>query len=147
MAIGELLYEEKGKQTGIRVLESVMSVPVAEISGLGSLKFEGIGINTVWTMRVRLADDGISFVKGHGIMYGENSEVASYVIEGITKPNNSGGSSSRGSFKMTTTIEALINGTSKTNDKKLVLLTNKILVYELEQDEGGDYSLKTWEWK
>jgi hypothetical protein len=42
MAIGELLYEEKGKQTGIRVLESVISVPVAEISGLGSLKFEGI---------------------------------------------------------------------------------------------------------
>ncbi len=117
MPIGELLYEKKGKQTGIRVLESVMAVPVAEISGLGSLKIEGIGINTVWTMRVRLADDGISFVKGNGIMYGENSEVASYVIKGITKPNNSGGSGSRGSFKVTTTREALINGTSKTNEK------------------------------
>lgn len=146
MAIGELLYEESGKQTGIRVLESPNSLPVAEISGLGSLKFEGIAINTVWTMHVRLADEGISFVKGNGIMYGENSEVASYIIEGITRLSKSGGSSSRGTSKILTTGQGSVNNGPKSNDKKLALLTNKILVYELDQDEGGDYSLKTWEW-
>lgn len=116
-------------------------------SGFGSLKFEGIAINTVWTVLVRLADEGISFVKGNGIMYGENSEVASYMLEGITKPNKSGGSSSRGSSKILTTGEGSVNGISKSNDKKLALLTNKILVYEWDPDEGGDYTLKTWEWK
>jgi hypothetical protein len=44
----------------------------------------------------RLADNGISYVKDNGIMYGENNEVASYVIEGIIRPNSPGGSSSRG---------------------------------------------------
>ncbi|HEY7573351.1 MAG TPA: hypothetical protein VH796_18485 [Nitrososphaeraceae archaeon] len=108
MAIGELLYEESGKQTGIRVLESLNSLPIAEISGLGSLKFEGVAINTVWTMHVRLADEGISFVKENGIMYGENTEVASYIIEGITRPNKSGGSSSRGTSKILTTGQDLL---------------------------------------
>jgi hypothetical protein len=125
MVIGELLYEENGKQTGVRVLDSVTSEPIAEISGLGSLKFEGIAINVVWTMCVRLADDGISYVEGNGIMYGENNEVA-YVIEGLTRPNNSGGSSYRGSSRMVTIRETLATSNSKTNDKKLTLLNNKM---------------------
>ncbi len=29
MVIGELLYEETGKQTGVRVLDSVTSEPIA----------------------------------------------------------------------------------------------------------------------
>ena len=58
--------------------------------GIGSLKFEGIAINTVWTMCIRLGDDGISYVKGNGIKDGENNEVTSYVIQGMTRPNSSG---------------------------------------------------------
>lgn len=147
MATGDLLYEESGKQTGIRVLENATFEPIAEISGLGSLKFGGIAINTVWTIRVRLADEVISYVKGNGIMYAENNEVASYIIEGITKPNSSGGSSSRGSSRIMNIRDISASGDPKNKDRKLASLDNKTLVYELEQDEGGNYSLKAWEWK
>ena len=40
MALGELVFEENGKQTGISVVDN--NIPEPEISGLGSLKFEGI---------------------------------------------------------------------------------------------------------
>jgi hypothetical protein len=53
-------------------------------------------------MCIRLGDDGISYVKGNGINDGENNEVTSYVIQGMTRPNSSGGSSSRGSSRIVT---------------------------------------------
>jgi hypothetical protein len=52
MAIGELLYEENGNQTGIRLRDSVTPEPRVEISGQCSLKIEGNAINTVWTICV-----------------------------------------------------------------------------------------------
>ncbi|MFZ0329068.1 MAG: hypothetical protein WBP64_14640 [Nitrososphaeraceae archaeon] len=42
MALGELVFEENGKQAGISVVDNNIPEPIAEISGLGSLKFEGI---------------------------------------------------------------------------------------------------------
>jgi hypothetical protein len=79
-------------------------------------------------MHVRLADERISFVKGNGIMYGENNEVASYIIEGITRPNKSGGSRSRGTSKILTTDQGSGDDFSKSNDKKLALLADKISI-------------------
>jgi hypothetical protein len=46
MALGNLLYEEKGKQLSARTVDLVE--PTAEISGMGSMKYENVNINTHW---------------------------------------------------------------------------------------------------
>jgi hypothetical protein len=44
MALGNLLYEEKGKYLIARTL--CLVVPTAEISGMGSMKYQDVNINT-----------------------------------------------------------------------------------------------------
>jgi hypothetical protein len=135
MALGNLLYEEKGKQLSARTVDLVE--PTAEISGMGSMKYENVNINTHWTISVRLGQNGVSYAQGRGIMNAENNEVGTYSIYGITKPNSSGSSSSRGVSMFKTT----------SNGGKLSLLDDLVSVYELEQDTDGNYSAKYWEWK
>jgi hypothetical protein len=94
MALGNLLYEEKRKQLSARTVDLVE--PTAEISGMGSMKYENVNINTHWTISVKLGQNGISYAQGRGIMSADNNEVGTYSIIGITKPNSSGSSSSRG---------------------------------------------------
>jgi hypothetical protein len=88
MALGNLLYEEKGKQLSARTVDLVE--PTAEISGMGSMKYENVNINTHWTISVRLGQNGVSYAQGRGIMSAENNKVGTYSINGSTKPNSSG---------------------------------------------------------
>ncbi len=134
--IRKLLYEEKGKQLSARTVDLVK--PTAEISGMGSMKYEDVNINTHWTISVKLGQNGVSYAQGRGIMSAENNEVGAYSINGIAKPNSSGGaSSSRGVSMFKTTP----------NGGKLSLLNDLVAVYELEQDDDGSYTAKLWEWK
>ena len=136
MALGNLLYEEKGKQLSARTVDLVE--PTAEISGMGNMKYQDVNINTHWTISVKLGQNGISYAQGRGIMSAENNEVATYSINGIAKPNNSGdASSSRGVSMFKTT----------SNGGKLSQLNDLVAVYELEQDNDGNYTSKIWEWK
>lgn len=106
---------------------------------MGSMKYQDININTHWTISVKLpGQNGISYAQGRGIMNAENNEVATYSINGIAKPNSSSvGSSSRGVSMFRTT----------SNGGKLSVLNDLIAVYELEQDNEGNYTAKIWEWK
>jgi hypothetical protein len=134
--MGNLLYEEKGKQLSARTVDLVE--PTAEISGMGSTKYGDVNVNTHWTISVKIGQNGISRAEGRGIMSAENNEVGTYSIYGIAKPNSSGGgSSSRGvsMFKV------------PSNGGKLSLLNDLVAVYELEQDNDGNYTAKVWEWK
>jgi hypothetical protein len=136
MALGNLLYEEKGKQLSARTVDLVE--PTAEISGMGNMKYQDVNIDTHWTISVKLGQNGVSYAQGRGIMSAENNEVATYSINGIAKPNNSGtGSSSRGVSMFRTT----------SNEGKLSPLKDLVAVYELEQDNDGNYTAKIWEWK
>jgi hypothetical protein len=136
MALGNLLYEEKGKQLNARTVDLVE--PTAEISGMGGMKYENINIITHWTISVKLGQNGVSHAQGRGIMSAENNEVGTYSINGIGKPNSSGsGSSSRG----TSMFKTISNG------GKLSSLNDLVAVYELEQDNDGNYTAKVWEWK
>lgn len=129
MALGDLLFEEKGKQISSRTVDSVE--PTAEISGMGNTKYKDENISTHWTISVKLGQNGVSYAQGRGIMYAQNNEVATYSINGIGKANNSGGasSSSRG-ISMFHTNASSIN-------KKLSALNDMVTVYELEQDNDG----------
>jgi hypothetical protein len=56
MALGNLLYEEKGKQLSARTVD--LAEPTAEISGMGSTKYEDVNINTHWSVSVKLGQNG-----------------------------------------------------------------------------------------
>jgi hypothetical protein len=142
MALGDLLFEEKGKQISSRTVDSIE--PTAEISGIGNTKYKDQNISTHWTISVKLGQNGVSYAQGRGIMYAENNEVATYSINGIGKANNSGGG---GSSSSSSRGVSMFHTNASSNSGKLSALNDIVTVYELEQDNDGNYTAKLWEWK
>jgi hypothetical protein len=138
MALGELLYEERGKQTSA---ETIMDAeePLTEVNGIGNMKLKDVDVTTNWTLLVTFGNNGIGYSQGKGSMYLDNKEVASYTTSCITKPNSPDVASSRGMMR--------IRCSSNDNPKISSLLDGMAAVYELEQDNDGNYSAKFWEWK
>jgi hypothetical protein len=138
MALGELLYEERGKQTSA---ETIMDAeePLTEVTGIGNMKLKDVDVTTNWTLLVTFGNNGIGYSQGKGSMYLDNKEVASYTTSCITKPNSPDVASSRGMMR--------IRCSSNDNPKISSLLDGMAAVYELEQDNDGNYSAKFWEWK
>jgi hypothetical protein len=138
MALGELLYEERGKQTSA---ETIMDAeePLTEVTGIGNMKLKDVDVTTNWTLLVTFGNNGIGYSQGKGNMYLDNKEVASYTTSCITKPNSPDVASSRGIMR--------IRCSSYDNPKISYLLDGMAAVYELEQDNDGNYSAKFWEWK
>jgi hypothetical protein len=139
MALGELLYEERGKQISVQTIMEAEQ-PLTEVTGTGNMKLKDIDVTTNWTLQVTFGNNGIGYSQGNGSMYLDNKEVASYTMNSITKPNNPDIASSRGisrircsSFYDNPEISSLLDGTAA--------------VYELEQDNDGNYTAKFWEWK
>ena len=138
MALGELLYEERGKQTSA---ETIMDAeePLTEVNGIGNMKLKDVDVTTNWTLLVTFGNNGIGYSQGKGSMNLDNKEVASYTTSCITKPNSPDVASSRGMMR--------IRCSSNDNPKISSLLDGMAAVYELEQDNDGNYSAKFWEWK
>jgi hypothetical protein len=138
MALGELLYEERGKQTSA---ETIMDAeePLTEVNGIGNMKLKDVDVTTNWTLLVTFGNNGIGYSQGKGSLYLDNKEVASYTTSCITKPNSPDVASSRGMMR--------IRCSSNDNPKISSLLDGMAAVYELEQDNDGNYSAKFWEWK
>lgn len=136
MVLGELLYEERGKQTSA---ETIMDAeePLTEVSGIGNMKLKDVDVTTNWTLLVMFGNNGIGYSQGKGSMYLDNKEVASYTTSCITKPNSPDVASSRGIMRIR----------CSSYDGKNSSLDGIAAVYELEQDNEGNYSAKFWEWK
>jgi hypothetical protein len=108
--------------------------PLTEVTGTGNMKLKDIDVTTNWTLQVAFGNNGIGYSQGNGSMYLDNKEIASYTISSITKPNSPEITSSRGiSSYDNPEISSLLDGTAA--------------VYELEQDNDGNYTAKFWEWK
>jgi hypothetical protein len=138
MALGELLYEERGKQTSA---ETIMDAeePLTEVTGIGKMKLKDVDVTTNWTQLITFGNNGIGYSQGKGNIYLDNKEVASYTTSCIIKPNSPDLVSSRGMMR--------IHCSSYDNPKISSLLDGMAAVYELEQDNDGNYSAKFWEWK
>jgi hypothetical protein len=95
MALGELLYEERGKQTSARTIIEAKE-PLTEVTGTGNMKLKDMDVTTNWTLQVTFGNNGIGYSQGNGSMYLDNKEVASYIISSITKLNSSDIASSCG---------------------------------------------------
>jgi hypothetical protein len=139
MVLGELLYEERGKQTSARTIMEAEE-PLTEVTGTGNMRFKDIDVTTNWSLQVTFGNNGIGYSQGNGSMYLDNKEVASYTMSSITKPNSPDIASSRG-------ISRICCSSSYDNPEISSLLDGTAAVYELEQDNVGNYTAKFWEWK
>ncbi len=130
--IGELIFEIKGKTTGIRVLAE------------GKVEVSHSGAGTIFGKEATVADTGVSTLMPNGVfmadangmlMTAEGDSVMTK-INGIGWPTGKGWKSSyRGACYF------------MTSSPKLVNLNKTVGVWELESEENGEYSLKVWAWK
>jgi hypothetical protein len=130
--IGELISEYKGKNTSIRVLDDGKQESTS--MGMGTLlgKEASILITAVFT----LMPNGVFMLEGNGIEMTAERESAKLKFNGIGWPTGKGLKLSlRGAAYFMTIAPSLVS-------------LNKIVgVWELEQDEQGEFNLKVWAWK
>ncbi|MFQ5930028.1 MAG: hypothetical protein ACE5MK_10030 [Acidobacteriota bacterium] len=134
--LGELLYEEQGKTTGIRVLSSDSDGPKIEVSIQTSGKILGIEETSLWTYWSLVRPGGTLYGEGKGVMTTKDGDVVNCVGQAVGKPTGSGSAASwRGAVYFHTSSERLskLNGIAG--------------VFEYEVDENGNTDAKVWEWK
>jgi hypothetical protein len=123
--LGELLFENKGKITGQRVLSVENRIPKLEILISGTGIFTGsLEVTTTWTYWAIQRPNGTSYSEGKGvIMTKDGNEVATATGRGEGKMTESG----RMRY-----VSALFYETNSNN--KLAFLNHLIGVNEYEVD-------------
>jgi hypothetical protein len=134
--LGELIYEQKGKVIGQRVLDDSPPKVETSFSATGTLK-GGITVSEMGTYWSEARSPGILYGEVRGItMTNDGTEVATWKGGGIGRMNAGGKVSFRGAIYWHTT-----------SDGKLAPLNNVVGVFEYEVDEAGNTSAKVWEWR
>jgi hypothetical protein len=133
--LGELIYEQRGKISGYRVLDIEGPTVETSISGTGIIK--GVDVTDVVTYwsRPSAGDKNVFYAEGQGIILSKEGEMASWKGYGIGRYNN------RSRADMGSVIF------SSKSDGKLSFINNTIGVFEYEADENGNTVGKIWEWK
>jgi hypothetical protein len=139
MALGRLLYEEKGRQTSAKAITDAEESRT-EVTGSGNIKLNDTDVTTIWTLLVTFGNNGIGYSQGKGWVYLDNKVVASYTTSSVIKPNSPDVASNRG-------VSSIRCSSSCDYPKISSLLDGMAAVYELEQYSDGNYSAKYWEWK
>jgi hypothetical protein len=141
MALGELIEEESGKITGRRVVD--VEGPKIESSFTMNGKWVGqdvTDIGTYWgVMREGTETQGVVYGEAQGVATTKGGQgMATYTVQGIGRFTSPGKIRFHGSVFYRTT---------PTSGGKLSSLNNKVGVFEYEEDEQGNCSVKVWEWK
>lgn len=133
--LGELIYEQRGKISGYRVLDTKGPTVETTISGTGIIKGVDVtDIVTYWS-RPSESDRNVFYAEGQGIILSKEGEMASWKGYGIGHYNNRS-RADRGSVIF-----------SSKSEGKLSFINNTIGVFEYEADENGNTVGKIWEWK
>ena len=132
--LGDIIYEQKGKISGYRVLDTEGPTIETTITGTGINGIEVTDIVTYWSKPSK-SDLKTFCAEGQGVILTKDGEMATWKGYGIGRYSG-GNRTDKGSvfFKTST------NG-------KLSFLNNKIGVFEYEADENGNTNGKIWEWK
>lgn len=130
--IGELISEYKGKNTSVRVLDDGKQ----ESSSIGTGTLLGKEATVFNTAVFTLMPNGVYMMEGNGIERTAEGERAKIKFNGI-------GWSTGKSLKLSLRGAAYF----MTSSPSLVSLNKIVGVWELEQDEQGEFSLKVWAWK
>jgi hypothetical protein len=134
--LGDIIYEQKGKISGYRVLDTEGPTIETTITGTGIINgIEVTDIVTYWSKPSKESDGKTFSAEGQGIISTNDGEMISWKGYGIGRYNGRNRTDRGSVFFKTST-----NG-------KLAFLNNKIGVFEYEADENGDTNGKIWEWK
>ncbi len=134
--LGDLVLEEKGSTTGIRVLNEFPDKVVLEVCLATSGTLLGIEHTALWTYHSTIRPDGRVQGEGHGIYTTKDGDVATVRGTGVGVPKGAGSAASwRGALYFYSTAE------------KLKRLNDVAVVYEYEIDEDGNTEAKGWDWK
>ncbi|MDX1372394.1 MAG: hypothetical protein R3321_07980 [Nitrososphaeraceae archaeon] len=135
--LGDIIYEQKGKVSGHRVLDTEGPKVETTITNTGILNgIEVTDIVTFWTIPIEDKQPNTVYEEGQGVITSKDGkQIATWKGYGIGRSHGSK-RIDRGSvfFKSST------NG-------ELAFLNNKIGVFEFESDENGNTHGKIWEWK
>jgi hypothetical protein len=129
--LGNLIGEFKGKTTGYRVLPDGKS----ELSQQGAGKILGIEASIATTGVITPMPNGVLMAEANGLTTTMDGDVVMVKIDGMGWSTGKGWKSSmRGaSYQMT-------------QSQKLARLNKVVIVWELDSDENGDWTLQLWEW-
>ncbi len=133
--LGDLIGEEKGKVTGMRVLESGAAGPKVEVTIRTAGKLLGIEMANVASYSSAAQPGGSLYGEGQGFITTKDGDMVTWKGQGAGKMKPGGGVSYRGAVYF-------LNGSGK-----LARLNGMAVVYEHESEANDDVSSKYWEWK
>jgi hypothetical protein len=141
MVLGELIEEASGKITGQRVLD--VEGPKIESSFTMNGKWMGqdvTDIGTYWgVMREGAGAQGVVYGEAQGVATTKDGQgMATYTVQGIGRFTSPGKIRFHGS---------VFYRTNPTSGGKLSSLNNVVGVFEYQEEEQGNCSVKVWEWK
>ncbi len=136
MALGDLVYEETGKVTGIRVLSSDASGTKLELSLQTAGQIRGVDENCLWTYTQLTRPDGSIYGQGQGVMTTQDGDVLHLIGHGSAKTPPPGG---------TTLFRVMVH--FHTASDKYADLNGSAAAGEYDVDSDGNTVNKFWEWK
>jgi hypothetical protein len=135
--LGEMLGEEIGQMTGMRVL-ATEGLPKIEVSYQASGTIYGVHTTDAGTYISTARPNGTMFGEGQGVVMGENGERAMYRGQG------------RGHFTGRGTAvswRGVVFYEVAPGSDAMMPLNDIASVFEFEVDEMGKVELRFWEWK
>ncbi|MBI1891685.1 MAG: hypothetical protein HYS18_13620 [Burkholderiales bacterium] len=134
--LGEMIGDEQGKITSVRVLPFEGNLPRMEVTFQAQGKLVGVDTATVGTYIAVMTPAGVYNGAGQGIVTTGDGETLTWTGTGVGKPTGQGMAASwRGSIYYQTTSQ------------RLAALNKMALIFEYEVDENGNTADKLWEWK
>ena len=131
---GDLIGEEQGKVTGIRVLPSEGG-PKVEVTFRTNTKILGLEAINLGTYSSAVQPGGFLYGEGQGVLTTKGGDMASWTGSGTGQLKPGGGVSYRGSIYF------------RSASGQLARLAGMAAVYEHETDANDNVSTKYWEWK
>jgi hypothetical protein len=133
--LGEMIGEESGKITGMRVLPSEGDAPKVESSFQATGRLLGIEETDIGTYWAEMRRDGTLYGGGQGVMMAKDGGTATWTGQGIGRSTASGGMSYRGAVYFLSASGSLAR------------LNSTVGVYEFDTDANQNVRSRLWEWK
>jgi hypothetical protein len=136
MALGDLLLEETGQVTGIRVLSTDASGTNIETCLQLTGTIRGVAATTIWTYTTLTRPDGSMCRSGHGVMTTQDGDVIHLIGHGSGQAALPGG---------TTNFRTMLHPHS--TSAKYADLNSIGLAGEYDVAPDGSAVNKCWQWK
>lgn len=136
MALGNLVLDETGSVTGVRVLSNDATGTTMEFCLQLTGTIRGVAETTLWTYTTLTRPDGSIYGEGQGVMTTQEGDVISLKGHGSSKAVGPG---------ETTRFSTMLHAHSAS--AKYADLNSIGLVGEYDVAPGGSATNKNWEWK